>query len=520
MATDAQPVSTTNTFTLHVSLVNQGPSNSIPSNTVVVAEESAAQTVTDFVTDMVAGPASQSAEKWTFTAITASGDPTNAVFTALPVVATNGTLTFHAKAHSYGTNLVTLIMKNTGGVANSGTNTFTNTFTVGISQIYHAPVFLKVANVSIMENTTNPVTVSVTNWDYDVNTTNFNATNFALSAVSSDTNLETIDIATNASPSKLTNVVFTLTLTPATNGYGTVTNTLVTTENGLSTTNSFKLAIIHVNQAPSFTFDTNVLISNIVSSVEETLAVTNVGFATNLLAGPTNANETNQTWRFVLTTEKGATTNALFTKAPAIATNGTLTYYPKAHSYGTNLVTVVMIDNGGTAHGGVNSFTNTFMIGIEATNHPPGILKIANQTMLEDQTNKPVSVTVWDFDQNTTNFNTTNFVPTATSSDTNVETMVVSTNISASKVTNAVFTVSMVVGTNQFGVVTNTVVATEGGFSSTNTFKLTITHVNQAPSFTYNTNVVISNMFTSWEEDLAVTNVIPDEFTRRAHQCQ
>lgn len=501
VATDAQPVSVTNTITLHISLVNQGPTNTLSTNFVSVAEESAAQTVTGFVTDMAAGPASQSAETWVFNAITASGDASNAVFSVLPHVATNGTLTFTPKAHSYGTNIVTLVMVNNGGTANHGTNSFTNSFMIGVAQTFHAPTFLKVAPVSIWEDTTNTVTVNVTNWDFDINSTNFDATSFSLAATSGNTNLATIDIVTNSAAVKGTNVVFTLTLNLVTNAWGSETNTLIATEAGLSTTNTFKLTINHVNQQPSFDLSTN-----FVGSVEETLAVTNTSFLTNLLAGPTNANETNQTWHFTLTTAKGSATNALFSKAPAIATNGTLTYYPKAHSYGTNLVTIVMTDNGGTQHGGVDTYTNTFLIGIAATNHPPGFLKIANQTILENATNTPVTVTVWDFDQNSTNFNTTNFVLTATSSDTNLETITVSTNVTASKVTNAVFSVIMAPGTNQFGVVTNTLVCTEGGFSTTNTFKLTITHVNQAPSFSFNTNVVISNLFSSWEENLSVSN--------------
>ena len=331
VATDSQPASTTNTFALHVTEVDQPPSYDLSTNIVVVNEESGAATETSFLTNMSAGPASQSSQTWRFVATTASGDPTNAVFSVLPKVSTNGTLTFTPKAHSYGTNLVTLVMINSGTTAHGGVNSYTNSFLIGVAQINHAPVVLKVANQTMLENATN-INVSVTMWDYDQNTTNYATNNFSLVATNSNTNLVTLTVSPDIGTTKATNAVFSVTLALGTNQYGSVTNQLIATEGGLSTTNSFVLTVTHVNQAPSFDFDTNVVISNMLTSIEETLSVTNLNFLTNLLAGPTNAGESSQTWKFTVTTAKGDATNAVFSKAPAIDTNGNLTYSPKAHS--------------------------------------------------------------------------------------------------------------------------------------------------------------------------------------------
>ena len=100
-----------------------------------------------------------------------------------------------------------------------------------------------------------------------------------------------------------TNAVFTLTFAPVTNANGVATIQLVGTEGALSTTNTFKFTVTPVNQAPSFGLSTNLLLVT-----EETLSVTNVGFLTNLLAGPTN--EITQSWTFTATTVTNNATNA------------------------------------------------------------------------------------------------------------------------------------------------------------------------------------------------------------------
>ena len=83
------------------------------------------------------------------------------------------------------------------------------------------------------------------------------------------------------------------------------------------------------------------------------------GWATNLNRGP--ANESTQTLSFTVTNDN----NALFTKGgqPAISSTGVLTYTPAPNAYGKANVTVTLMDNGGTANGGVNrSATSTFTI--------------------------------------------------------------------------------------------------------------------------------------------------------------
>ena len=161
--------------------------------------------------------------------------------------------------------------------------------------------------------------------------------------------------------------------------------------------------------------------------------MTNVGFLTNLLAGPTN--EITQSWTFTTATLTNNATNAAFTVLPAIATNGTLSFHPAAHSFGTNLVTVVMTDSGGTNNGGINVYSNTFQIGVVQTNHAPTIVVATNFTVLENGTNiiggtngLSITVNVWDYDTVSTNLT---LVPT--SSNTNLTAVsVTGTNVALS----------------------------------------------------------------------------------------
>ena len=62
--------------------------------------------------------------------------------------------------------------------------------------------------------------------------------------------------------------------------------------------------------------------------------------------------EAGQTLTFAVT---GNTNPALFSAAPAVASNGALTYTSAPNAFGTATITLVLQDNGGIANGGVNT---------------------------------------------------------------------------------------------------------------------------------------------------------------------
>jgi hypothetical protein len=61
-----------------------------------------------------------------------------------------------------------------------------------------------------------------------------------------------------------------------------------------------------------------------------------------------------------------------------------LTFRVATNAVGTNLITVVMKDTGGTTGGGKDSVTNTFSIGVTPANDAPTFLGIVSKTILED----------------------------------------------------------------------------------------------------------------------------------------
>ncbi|HZM03157.1 MAG TPA: hypothetical protein VFC44_09045, partial [Candidatus Saccharimonadales bacterium] len=94
--------SLTKTLTLDVPFVNQAPSFTLSTNAFLVSEDTLAVTNVRFLTNISAGPPNESSQTWTFATTTATNNATNALFTVLPAISTNGTLTFRPTAHSFG----------------------------------------------------------------------------------------------------------------------------------------------------------------------------------------------------------------------------------------------------------------------------------------------------------------------------------------------------------------------------------------------------------------------------------
>jgi VCBS repeat-containing protein len=112
------------------------------------------------------------------------------------------------------------------------------------------------------------------------------------------------------------------------------------------------LSVNPVNDAPTFTGGANQAV------LEDSGPRTVVGWATGISAGP--ANEAGQALAFAVVEN---TNLGLFSAAPAVAANGTLTFTPAPNATGSATVRVRLQDNGGTENGGVDqSPIHTFTI--------------------------------------------------------------------------------------------------------------------------------------------------------------
>ncbi|MGC3957145.1 MAG: hypothetical protein QM813_04020 [Verrucomicrobiota bacterium] len=458
-------LSTTNTFALTVTAVNDLPDFTVSTNLVLLAEDAGTVTNASFLTGFSVGPTNEAAQTWTFTVT--SG--TNFGYATAPAISTNGTLTFRVATNAIGTNLITVVMKDSGGTSNGGQDSVTNTFSIGVAPLNDAPYFTGLAAKTILEDATTNNTAVVTAIDTDTA-----SSNLVVSVSSSDTNLVTVAI-TSTNLVAATNGAYTLTFSPLTNAYGSATITVVANDGTVSTTNSFALTVTAVNDLPDFAVSTNLVLV-----AEDAGAITNASFLTGLSTGP--GNETNQTWAFTVTSG----TNFAWTTAPAISTNGTLTFRTATNAIGTNLITVVMKDSGGTTSGGRDSVTNTFSIGVTPANDAPYFTGIAAKSILEDATTNNTTV-VNVIDTDTVN---TSVAVTVTSSDTNLVAVAL-TSTNAIGTTNSALTLTFSPVTNANGSATITVVANDGSASTTNSFALTVTAVNDLPDFTVSTNLVL-----------------------------
>ena len=274
----------------------------------------------------------------------------------------------------------------------------------------------------------------------------------------------------------------TLTYTPAANANGVATVTVQLRDNGgtanggvdTSPPQTFTITVTAINDAPSFTKGAN-------QTVLEDAGLQSVtGWATALSAGP--ANEAGQVLNFIVSNNNPA----LFSAQPAVASNGTLAYTPALNANGAATVTVRVQDNGGTANGGVNtSAPQTFTITVGAVNDAPGFIKGANQTVLEDALAQ--SVTGW-----ATGLSPG---PADESGQTLLNFIVSSNNSTLFAVQPAVAvngTLTYTPAANANGVATVTVQLRDNGgtanggvdISTPQTFTITVTSVNDVPSFT------------------------------------
>jgi hypothetical protein len=159
-----------------------------------------------------------------------------------------------------------------------------------------------------------------------------------------------------------------LTFTPATNAAGVATVSLQSRDSGgtayggqdTSLAQIFTVTLTGVNDAPSFTGGTNIVVDE--NSGEQT----SPGWATSISAGP--ADEAGQLLTFIVTNNN----NALFAAQPAVSAGGTLTFTSATNASGAATVSVRLTDDGGTANGGIsNSAIQNFLITVNAVNQPP-----------------------------------------------------------------------------------------------------------------------------------------------------
>ncbi|MFC2029411.1 FG-GAP-like repeat-containing protein [Chloroflexota bacterium] len=162
---------------------------------------------------------------------------------------------------------------------------------------------------------------------------------------------------------------------PEANGAGSMT-VQATDPGGLWVTTTLQVTVNPVNDAPSFVKGQDRYVA------EDSGPASYPTWATGFSPGP--ADESAQALTLTLEYDNPA----LFATAPAIdLTTGDLSFTPASDTWGTATVTATLQDDGGTAHGGVDtSAPQTFMITVYAVNDNLDVEAGANQVGVEGET--------------------------------------------------------------------------------------------------------------------------------------
>lgn len=466
------------TFDINVDSVNDEPTFTVGADQTVL-EDAGAQTVMGWATAIDPG-AGEGGQVLTFNIVSNSNA---ALFAAGPAIdGTTGNLTFTPAADANGSATITIELQDDGGTANGGDDTSPQaSFDINVTAVNDVPSFTAGADETVLEDVgaqTVPgwaTSISAGPADESGQVVTFNVTgntNAALFAAG-----PAVDAAGN------------LTYTPAADANGTATITLTLSDDGgtanggvdTSAGTSFDINITAVNDQPSFTAGADQNYTG--AATLQTVA----GWATAI--DPGAANESGQVLTFNIT---GNTNAALFDVQPAVdATTGDLTYTPTTGASGTTTVTLTLSDDGGTANGGVDtSASASFDITVTALNMEPTFTAGGNETILEDAGAQTIAGWATAIDDGDGGSQVLTFM---VSNDNNALFSV------QPDVDEATGTLTYTPAADAFGVANVSVTlmddgGTAGGgddTSPTANFTITITGVNDVPSFTAGANETV-----------------------------
>jgi len=181
----------------------------------------------------------------------------------------------------------------------------------------------------------------------------------------------------------------TLNFAPVANQFGSATITVSVQDNGGTASGgcntfsrSFIVTVNSVNDCPTLDIFNSLTINE--DAGLQTVNITGIG------PGP---NETGQ----VLTVTASSGNPALIPNPTVTYTSpnptGTLNFTPVANQFGSATITVTVQDNGGTANGGCNTFSRTFIVTVNSVNDCPTLDILNPLTINEDAGAQTVNLT-------------------------------------------------------------------------------------------------------------------------------
>ncbi|WP_406700929.1 Ig-like domain-containing protein [Singulisphaera sp. Ch08] len=456
----------TRTFTVTITAANRAPTLDAITDPAPIFEDAGAQTIN--LSGITAGVSESQALTITATSSNPGLIPNPTVTYTSPNA--TGSLSYTPVANASGTATITVTVTDDGGTANGGINTITRTFTVTVNAVNEAPKLDPISDpAAILE---------------DAGTQTINLT--GISAGASELQALTIT-ATSSNPSLIPNPTVTytspnatgsLSYTPAANASGTATITVTVTDNGgtanggLNTvTRTFTVTVTAVNDAP--TLDP---IADPAAILED------AGAQTINLSGITAGAGESQTLTITATSSNPGLIPDPTVNYTSPNATGSLSYTPVANASGTATITVTVTDDGGTANGGINTFTRTFTVTVTAVNDAPTLDPISDPAAIfEDSGTQTIDLSGISAGASESQALTI----TATSSNPGL----ISDPTVSYTSPNATGSLSYTPVANVSGTATITVTVTDNGGTAngglntvTRTFTVTVTAVNDAPT--------------------------------------
>jgi Bacterial Ig domain len=324
-AVNSQHLSATNSFTVVVTAIHNGPTLAVQTNRTI--NEQTLLVLTNAATDNDIPP-----RKLTYGLL---NPPSGAA------IDTNGVITWTpSELQGPATNAITTV------VTDDGTPQLraTNSFSVIVHEINVAPVLPAQADRTIAGLTTLTVTNTATDSDVPTNALSYSLVGAPANAVIDSTGIIswTPEVAQVPSTNEFTTVV-------------TDFNPSAVNAQHLSATNSFTVVVASIHNGPVLSFQTNRTIDELT-----TVVVTNTAADSDIPARKLTYE--------LLNAPLGA----------EIDTNGVISWSPtEAQGPSTNLLTTVVTDDGNPQL----SATNTFTVVVNEVNTPPSLPSQANRTI-------------------------------------------------------------------------------------------------------------------------------------------
>lgn len=479
-------VTTTTTFLVTVNAVNDRPTFTAASPPAV-NEDAPPVSVPGFVSAFNPGPGNDVGQ--TVSAYTVSGISNPGLFLVPPAVATDGTLTYQLNANANGNSTFNLTVTDNGGSANGGLETsLSQPFTITVNPVNDRPAISVLGDQTVAFNAP---AQSVPNFVTAVVGPSNETGQTMTYAIGTNTNSSLFQVQPSIAPDG------TLTYTPAVGQQGTTTIVFTGTDSGgtafggLNESFGATFTITINPPEPNLPPTINSIPTPLIINEDAPLQTVNFSGVTGGADVPAQS-----------VTITATSSNPTLIPNPTVnyvspSTTGSLTFTPAANVSGNATIIVTVTDSGldlipGT--GDENTTTTSFLVTVNAANDQPSFAITATHASAEDAGPQTaalfatgISAGPTDEAGQTLTFNLTG--------NSNPSLFAAGPSIAADG------TLTYTAAANAFGSATISVtLADNGGLANggvdtsvTRTFTITVSPVNDAPTFTVGPNRSVPN---------------------------